>query len=151
MKFIAHRGNMNGPNSDMENNPEYIQKTIDLGYDCEIDVRLINNIFYLGHDLPQYKIEIDFLLNNSNKLWIHCKNIEALDYLINYKILNIFWHNNDEYTITSKGYIWSYIGMKTTKNIVCVMPELAVNYTIDNNNCYAICSDYIHLLKINYK
>jgi hypothetical protein len=149
MKFIAHRGNMNGPNSALENNPEYILNTIKLGFDCEVDIRFVDGNFYLGHDLPQYKISIDFLLNNCDKLWIHCKNIEALDLLIKYKQLNIFWHNNDEYTITSKQFIWSYIGMKTTTNVICVMPELVDNYTIDYQNCYAICSDYYKLY--NYK
>jgi hypothetical protein len=149
MKFIAHRGNINGPNSRLENNPEYILNTINLGFDCEVDVRLVDGIFYLGHDLPQYKICIDFLLNNCDKLWVHCKNIEALDLLINYKQLNIFWHNNDEYTITSKQFIWSYIGMKTTTNVICVMPELANNYRIDYQNCYAICSDYYNLSNYN--
>ena len=45
MKLIAHRGNINGPNPEMENNPEYILNTLSLGYDCEIDVHLINNNF----------------------------------------------------------------------------------------------------------
>ena len=37
MKLIAHRGNINGP-CERENSPEYILETINLGYDCEIDV-----------------------------------------------------------------------------------------------------------------
>lgn len=143
MKFIAHRGNINGPNPEMENNPVYILNTLSLGYECEVDVRLINDKLYLGHDLPQYHIDLEFLLNNCDKLWIHCKNLEALDFLIRYKQLNIFWHNNDEYTITSKQFIWSYIGVKTTTNIICVMPELSDKYIIDPINCYAVCSDFV--------
>ena len=38
MILISHRGNINGPNPEMENNPEYIQKALDLGYDVEVDV-----------------------------------------------------------------------------------------------------------------
>ena len=30
MILISHRGNINGPNPEMENNPEYIQKAIRL-------------------------------------------------------------------------------------------------------------------------
>ena len=89
MKLIAHRGNINGVNKIKENEPEYILEAIKLKYDCEIDVRLIDNILYLGHDLPSYQIDINFLLNNSTKLWIHCKNYEALGYLIQYKDLEI--------------------------------------------------------------
>ena len=149
MKLIAHRGNINGPNPEMENNPEYILNTLSLGYDCEIDVHLINNNLYLGHDLPQYKINIGFLLENQDKLWIHCKNMEALALLNEYKELNIFWHESDKYTLTSKGHIWSYIGVETKKNIICVMPELAYyNYIeviktkIINNELYGVCTDY---------
>ena len=149
MKIIAHRGNINGPNSEKENNPEYILNTLSIGYDCEIDVHLINDELYLGHDAPTYKIPIDFLLDNSNKFWIHCKNMEALDFLQKYEQLNIFWHENDKYTLTSKKYIWSYIGVITTKNIICVMPELAydnyielVNRKIIQNKLYGVCTDY---------
>ena len=30
-KLIAHRGNINGPNTEEENNPEYLIKTINKG------------------------------------------------------------------------------------------------------------------------
>lgn len=140
MKFIAHRGNINGPDIN-ENKPEYILNTILQGYDCEIDVRYLENKLYLGHDNPDYQIEISFLLNNNNKLWIHCKNIEALEYLLNYKELNIFWHQEDNYTLTSKGFIWSYPKMKITNKCIILMPELN-NYEIDKN-AYGVCTDYI--------
>lgn len=149
MKIIAHRGNINGPNIENENKPEYILKTLNLGYDCEIDVRIINKELYLGHDSPTYNVSINFLLNNSNKFWIHCKNIEALDFLHNYPELNIFWHESDKYTLTSKKYIWSYIGVNTTQNVICVMPELAydnfieiVNDKKQKKELYGICTDY---------
>lgn len=156
MKLIAHRGNINGPNLINENNPDYLLETIKLGYDCEIDVHFVNNELFLGHDFPTYKININYLLNNCNKFWIHCKNLEALDYLYNFNELNIFWHENDRYTLTSKKYIWSYIGVNTTKNVICVMPELAytdsnfieiINNKIVNNNLYGICTDYCSYFK----
>ena len=75
MILISHRGNIDGPNPKMENKPEYVQKALDLGYDVEIDVWLIDGNFFLGHDEPQYKIERSFLQNK--KLWCHAKNIEA--------------------------------------------------------------------------
>jgi len=155
MKLIAHRGNINGPDLINENNPEYLLETINLGYDCEIDVHLINNELFLGHDSPTYKININYLLDNCNKFWIHCKNLDALDYLHNFSELNIFWHENDKYTLTSKKNIWSYIGVNTTKKVICVMPELAfdtnfveiMNNKIMNNNLYGICTDYCSYFK----
>ncbi len=141
MKLIAHRGNINGPNKERENSPEYILESLALGYDCEIDVRYINEQLFLGHDTTDYKIDLLFLLDNSDKLWIHCKNIEALGYLIDFSSLNIFWHQEDNYTLTSKGYIWCYPKMKITSKSIILMPEW--NNFIYDDNGYGICSDYI--------
>jgi hypothetical protein len=148
MHFISHRGNTNGPTPN-ENSPQTILNTL-LLYDCEIDVRFINNDFYLGHDSPDYKISLSFLLDHSSKLWIHCKNIEALSELIQYPQLNIFWHQEDDYTLTSHGWIWSYPNMKIvneSKSII-LMPEWN-NYESINQypNCYGVCSDYINVLQ----
>jgi glycerophosphoryl diester phosphodiesterase len=43
MKLIAHRGLTDGPNKDLENSPEQILKAIDQGFDCEIDLWIINS------------------------------------------------------------------------------------------------------------
>lgn len=149
MKLISHRGNINGPNSNQENLPNYILNTLNLGYDCEIDVRYINYKLYLGHDNPDYIIELDFLLDNSDKIWIHCKNIEAIEYLIQFSELNIFWHQEDNYTLTSKSFIWCYPNMPITSNTkmptqskcIILMPEWN-DFNFDKNG-YGICSDYI--------
>ena len=60
MKIISHRGNLNGVDSKNENKPETIVKALDLGFDVEIDIRVINGEIYLGHDEPQYKIDLEF-------------------------------------------------------------------------------------------
>jgi hypothetical protein len=140
MKYIAHRGNINGPNV-KENQPDYILETIKSGYDCEIDVRYINDKLFLGHDNPDYEIDINFLIDNSKYLWIHCKNIEALDMLLDFKDLNIFWHQEDNYTITTKGFIWCYPKMISTNKSIILMPEWN-NFEI-SKKYYGICSDYI--------
>ena len=38
MKLIAHRGNIDGPNVNEENKPEYILQAIEKGYFVEIDL-----------------------------------------------------------------------------------------------------------------
>ena len=146
MKLIAHRGNLHGP-SNQENKPSLIENVISLGYDCKIDVIYMNKKLYLG-DTPHYEIDLHFLLLHSKKLWIHCKNVDTLDYLLPFD-LNIFWHEKDDYTLTSKGYIWCHPGMMTTSHSIIVMPEW-------NDFCiteaYGICSDYIcKLEEINCK
>ena len=144
MKLIAHRGNTNGPNPSQENNPEYLLLTLSKGFDCELDVRYINNNFFLGHDTPDYKIDISFLLKNKNRFWIHCKNFEAFNQLIQIKELNIFWHENDQYTLTSHQFIWAHPTSKTNERCIIVMPEWN-NFLYDKG--YGICTDYVEKIK----
>ena len=144
IKLIAHRGNIDGPNPEFENQPQYILDAISLGYDCEIDVRYINNEYFLGHDNPDYKIDLDFLLTFSEKIWIHCKNFDAFDKLIQIPKLNIFWHQDDNYTLTSHKYIWAYPNMQTTERCIILMPEWH-NFVIGEG--YGVCTDYVEKIK----
>lgn len=142
MKYlIAHRGNMDGKNTDMENKPDYILCALSRGYDVEIDVWLINNKLYLGHDIPQYEINLEFLQND--KLWCHAKNFAALSFMIEHNV-HCFYHKSDSHVLTSKGYIWAYTGKEIDNNTICVMPEKTNNYSVvDLQNCLGICSDHI--------
>lgn len=146
-KYISHRGNVNGPEPKNENNPIYIEKAL-TRYDCEVDLRyeLSENQFYLGHDINQYPININWLIKNKNKLWIHCKDFYALNYLSNNQIdLNFFWHHSDDYTITSQGYIWTYPEKLTGDKSVIV--DLELNYkSYKENPVYGVCSDFISKL-----
>ena len=110
MKIIAHRGLENGPNVEIENDPVQIQKLIyAYEFEVEIDLWLENNILLLGHENKRkYRIENNFLFKNSNKLWIHAKNIEAANFLFKTD-LNWFWHENDTLTLTSKNIIWNNV------------------------------------------
>jgi hypothetical protein len=145
MKFIAHRGLTNGPDKSLENNPNIINLALDQGFDCEIDVWVHDNTWYLGHDNPQYQIDIHFL--NKPGLWIHAKNLDALQSLTSTN-LNYFWHQEDDYTITSHGFIWSYPGKPLSKKSICLMPEWN-NPEFKNLNfeCYGICSDFVNIIK----
>ena len=141
MYLISHRGNLNGIQKDKENEPEYIISAIDKGFDVEVDVRFENNKFFLGHDHNQFEINKEFLLNK--KIWCHAKTSEALLALDEIKA-HFFWHQEDDYTITSKGYIWTYPGKKLLSKSICVLPEKA-NYK--EINCLGICSDFIERYK----
>ena len=141
MIFISHRGNIDGRNPDLENKPEYIMRAVNFGFDCEIDVWKIKNNWLLGHDEPQYLIEKSFLLSES--LWCHAKNKEALEEMLKEKI-HCFWHEEDKYTLTSKGYIWTYPNVEPTEQSICMLLE---NKQKIKTNYAGICSDYI----INYR
>ena len=143
MLFIAHRGNTNGPDQ-FENSPEHIDKAISLGFDVEVDVWVDGYKIFLGHDEPQYKIDNQFLEMRRNVIWCHAKNIQALKYLLDNKF-HVFFHDKDDYTLTSKGYIWSYPGTTLVEGAICVMPEVAIDplYLEKNKDIiYAVCSDY---------
>lgn len=147
MKLIAHRGNINGRNLKAENRPDYIDCTIQLEYDVEIDIWKTNKKLFLGHDTPQYEITIDWINDRSHVLWVHCKNVEVLEFLNNYIApaeINYFWHETDTVTLTSKKYIWAHPGKQPIKNSIAVMPELNQENVFD---CKGICSDFIS----NYK
>ena len=141
MKFISHRGNLCGPNPNLENKPSHIIEALNSGFDVEVDVFFVNKKFYLGHDKPQYKTSKKILINN--KIWCHAKSIEALNALKNTNA-HFFWHQNDDVTLTSKGYFWTYPGKKLFNKSICVLPEIKPYKKI---NCYGICSDFI----IKYK
>ncbi len=145
MILISHRGNINGKNPKLENTPDYIQKALNLGYDVEIDIWYNSNFLSLGHDKPTHAIEIQWIIERSNKLWIHCKNIEAMEYFNKFiDDVNYFWHETDTTTLTSQRYIWAYPGKQPIKDSIAVMPEI---YKDNLDVCKGICSDNI----IKYK
>ena len=57
MYLISHRGNINGIQKNKENEPHYINKAIESGFDVEVDVRFTEGKFFLGHDNDQYEID----------------------------------------------------------------------------------------------
>lgn len=144
MILISHRGNINGPIPERENHPDYIDQAIALGYDVEIDLWSIEGVLFLGHDEPQYGISQHWLNERYDKLWIHCKNIEAVEWFNMIKGYNYFWHEKDTLTLTSFSHIWAYPGKQPIKNSIAVMPE------INNDSitvCKGVCSDYIQRYK----
>jgi hypothetical protein len=138
---IAHRGNIEGPNSDIENEPAYLVNAIIRGYDVEADIRMTESGMYLGHDSLKYEINEDFINDIKDNTWFHCKNIEALGYFINHMPdAKFFWHQEDDYTLTSNGYIWTYPGKTiTNKSIVVLQQKTDLSIFKD---AYAVCSDY---------
>jgi hypothetical protein len=139
---ISHRGNLNGKNKLLENSPEYINLALSMGYDVEIDVWLKDGIIYLGHDDAQHIIDIIWLKERCDNLWVHCKNIESVVYFKNMEYgFNYFWHQSDDITLTSKNYLWTFPGKQITEYSIAVLPEIVNNWNI--KSCIGICSDFI--------
>jgi hypothetical protein len=144
MRYIAHRGLLNGPDKNLENSPDQIEKVLKHGYDCEVDVWAIYDKWFLGHDEPQYEVPVSFL--GKQGLWIHCKNLDALyklnDLPIHYEY---FWHQNDDFTLTSGNFIWTYPGKHLTRKSIAVLPEINQEYWdyVKSLNIFGVCTDYV--------
>jgi hypothetical protein len=145
MFLISHRGNINGKTPESENSPAYIDKAIEGGFNVEIDVWYKDGEWYLGHDIPKYHINFNYLKNQ--KLWCHAKNIEALNIMLKEGV-HCFWHQEDNYTLTSRGYIWTYPEKILTDLSICV--SLEKNNKI-SKKVIGICSDYIISYKDKYR
>jgi hypothetical protein len=140
---IAHRGNLYGPSA-MENEPEYIISALSKGFDAEVDVWVIGEQIFSGHDNAEYLLDEKFLNDNAivNHVWFHCKNLEALQYFANSDIAyKFFWHENDSYTLTSTKAIWTYPNREVCEKsiVVCFDKELPQKY----QSAFAVCGDYV--------
>lgn len=143
-RLVSHRGFLNGSDKDRENRLDSIKECVDLGFDCEIDLWEYKNELYLGHNEPIFPISLDFLLKNYDKLWLHTKNIRAFYKLGRYELLNVFWQDKDEYSLTSRGFIWANYNTEPTNISVMMLKNKEDKIPID---CYGICTDY----PLNYK
>lgn len=168
MRLIAHRGLINGTEGGQkENHPAQIDFALTLGYDAEIDVWCLGHDekkWYLGHDGGingiTYEVPYSFLLKKN--LWIHCKNLWALEQLA--KIPsgdptrpNFFWHEEDSWTITSHGKIWMHIknhghDVDPDSNSVVMVTKDHIAYSDEQlKSCYGVCSKYVEKLKERLK
>jgi hypothetical protein len=141
MKYIAHRGNTHGRSLDLENRPSYISDALHKGYDAEIDVWHLAGRWFLGHDEAEHDVGFEFLKQKG--LWLHCKNLAALDHMIQAKdeiLGQFFWHENDMVTLTSGLFIWTFPGRPIVpKRSIVVHPELIGDW----KDAAGICSDHV--------
>ena len=145
--FISHRGNLVGKDPKKENTSSYIQEALSKGFDVEIDIWIKDAILYLGHDGPEQKVMLEWLKERKDKLWIHCKSLETLGFFNELNSsFNYFFHDDDEATLTSKGFIWVFPGKQPVNNSIAVMPEI---HNDDFSQCMGICSDFIQNYRVN--
>lgn len=139
---ISHRGNFAGINNHRENSPDYIEEAISAGYDVKVDAWLIGTIWMLGHDFPRYEVPLSFL--ERPEIWTHAKNLIGYVSLYNNPKAHTFWHNKDEFAITSKGIKWARTHILTYDGVL-VLPEYNNYHTslLKSNQIdpLGICSD----------
>jgi len=154
--LISHRGNLTGPNPQKENTPDYIGQALHQGFHVEVDVWGVEGQLqlYLGHDGPMYPVPFNFIRDRIESLWVHCKNIYALALMRAFlPEARYFFHQTDDYAITSWHDIWCYPGKEPyAPHAVIVMPE---TWTVLEDlpsfclstNVRGICSDLIAEIK----
>jgi len=158
LKLIAHRGNIDGRQPVKENSPDYIDHAIHLGYDVEVDVWGQEGIFglNLGHDGPVYPIDFSFIENRIQHLWVHAKCPYSLFLLREYlPSVRYFFHQTDDYTITSWHDIWCYPGKDAYgSHAIVLLPETwmeldQVGKYCERTQAAGVCSDFVGQIK-NY-
>lgn len=154
-KIIAHRGLTNGLSNGNENSPEKIIFN-KLNYPSlinEIDIHIMDNGLFLGHNDPIYNVSLDFLIANKKYLILHVKHIQtnSLKAINTFHMLydecHLFAHEEDKFCITNKGWIWSHPNQGLRANTILVMPEkLNTLETIILEDGFkylrGICTDY---------
>lgn len=138
MIVISHRGNQVG--QVVENNPDKLPLD---KFVCEIDLWRVNTRLFLGHDKPEYEININWLRYWNPRLFIHAKNIEALLFLKEFKYAFGFWHQEDDYALTIPDCrIIVYPGKALVPNGIVMKPELYSWDDVKSYNPFAIVTDY---------
>lgn len=170
MKYIAHRGNIIGPNPKTENTLSAIDNIVSLGLDCEIDIWAyknydsINPYFVMGHEEKKGTIvNINDILFYRTNLFVHCKNDLAFESLL-LTGLNVFIHDKQPVAPVFKRLIystkkysfvspfnWLYPGQEvTSSNDIAVV---TYNGSYNNPNKikhHGICTDsYLTFLAIS--
>ncbi len=146
---ISHRGNLDGPNSSIENCPKHIMALIRQGMQVEVDVRCSDDgkTLFLGHDYAQHMVPASFLL--SPGLWCHAKDAHALVRLAELNA-HYFWHDTDDVVLTSNRIHWvhpkvdlSKFPIEFIKRAILVKPETSPTPQHLRDQCLGVCTDYM--------
>lgn len=157
MIIISHRGNITGPVPSRENSPSYIDCAILNGYEVEVDVNYINEKFYLGHDTPDIEISETWIRKRKEKLWLHCKNLQASLKLIEMqKIYNetykFFCHTSDSFVLTSTNHVWVHdLSLPLDKQTIIPLLKEDEIRRYNNKIVHAVCTDYVSFAAFNLK
>jgi hypothetical protein len=141
MILISHKGNLEGPNPSRENHPDYIKRALWYEFHVEVDVWMIKDKWFLGHDGPEYPVEYRFL--NDSRFYLHCKNLESLTYLATSEKTecDFFAHGNDNWVLTGKGRLWTYPREATGPNSIIV--DFSKDAVKNHSGIYGLCADYL--------
>lgn len=146
MIIIAHRGNIDGPDS-CNHDLKKIADGIGQGYYMELDLWKIDGNFYFGHDTPEKLICLDDF--DHPKVFFHLKNL----FLPRLKFADAFSIDHDNFVLTLRGRLWCNYGAGFAENSVVCAPELVKseepleNFLRSHQKAWGICTDYARTAK----
>jgi hypothetical protein len=142
--IIAHRANLDGPDPVRENTPAAIHECLDLGLHVEVDVWCYHGHFQLGHDYPEFEINLELLRNP--RVWVHAKTPDVLAALLDVGVMKCFHHEGDPVALTPDGHLWTLQGRLLTPRSICLLPERVNAFEPGCDPalspCAGICTDY---------
>jgi hypothetical protein len=142
MRFISHRGNIDGREM-TENHPSQIDFAIHIGLEVEVDVWEKDGWLWLGHDRPMFKTKQMWLADRHKELICHAKNPKAAIMLEDMG-MECFGHHYDAFVVSNVGDIILHPKAKYVEGCVVMLPEMRKKGE-DYSKAEAICSDYISL------
>ena len=90
-----------------------------------------------------YEVGLQWLLSRNQDLWVHCKNLQASQQLVN-RDIRYFCHTSDPYTIVSPKHLWVH-DLDLALDTTCVIPLMTME-DLDSfdftNKIYGVCTDY---------
>lgn len=139
MKIVSHRGNLDGENPKLENHPDQIDLAIRNNFLVEVDLRIVNDRFFLGHDTSDYLIDKQWLLYRKQYLIIHSKDLLTSNHLVRLnKELNWFYHTDEDIVLSSWGWIWCYPGIYLSEGITVLIGDQVKL----PSKVLGVCTDY---------
>ena len=136
--FIAHRGNMHGPEPDYENTSDYLRDAYSRGFGVECDLQIYNDVLYYGHDEPQETVDYEFL--TKPYVFCHAKTIETMQLLVT-SGFHCFWHESDQLTLTSRGFMWCHPGIYPDHKKAIWLDLMGYEMPALSENIFGVCGD----------
>jgi hypothetical protein len=146
--FIAHRGNVAGPEPEFENKIIYLKEAYSMGFGIEVDLQIYDGVLYLGHDEPQEPVDYEFLMQPY--VFCHAKTVETMQVLMSAG-LHCFWHEEDKLTLTSQGYMWCYPGVYPVHPKAIWLDLQGAQTPEITSNIMGVCGDDYANIKWNIK
>ena len=69
-----------------------------------------------------------------------------MNFLNNYPKLNYFFHDQDKFTLTSNGVIWTFPKQEVDVNSVIVCLDKKTTKKYYKTKCMGVCTDYPKIL-----